>query len=234
MLSIRRHGRHRSGSLLAVGVFAVLLQGAGCASSGDVAAQAPAPAAATASADARFLEAAERSSAWAVRMSNLVIANGARYEVKAAAKSIRARENVNLSMLAKERARLKMPAGVSDYRSDAHMAADVERLAAASGQEADDLYIQHMLEQRRDIISVAIAARPELASPSLVVFAGSTPPEREKDSADLRRVQFATSSVPEKSRAQLGIPAGAATGVQTGVQTSQPTPHSSRTAAVPR
>ena len=233
MLSTRRHGRHLSGSLPAVGLIAVLLQGAGCASSGGVAAQAPVPAAATVSADARFLESAERSSAWAVRMSNLVIANGARYEVKAAAKSIRARENVNLSMLAKERARLKMPAGVSDYRTDARMAADVERLAAASGKEADDLYIQNMLEQRRDIISAAILARPDLASASLEVYAGSMPSEREKDSADLRRVQFATSAVPEKSRAQLGIPAGAATGVQTGVQTSQPTPHTSRTASVP-
>lgn len=214
MLGTQPIVRHLPKSFVAAALIAGLMQIGACAS-GDGASRTAAalgqPVSAAETDDASFIAAAERSSAWGIHMSELEIANGARAEVKATAKTIRDREAANLALLARERVRLGLPAGVSDHHADPHMDLDEQRLSATKGEEADSLYLQHMLEQRGDIIAVARIFTPKLTSRSLVAFAQALPDERYKDLADLRRVEFAARPVPANSRAQLGIKTGPAT-----------------------
>ncbi len=200
-------------SVLGAASIGGLVLSGGCSSGGMTKYQTTyAPTApALASADAGFLEAAERSSGWAVHMSDLVIANGSRAEVKAAATTIRQRETANLAMLAKARTSLGMPAQASDHHTDSHMAMDEERLAAATGDDADMLYVQHMMEQRREMITLANFAAPQLRHPRLMALARALPDERNLELAELRRVQHAAKPVPTNSRAALGIKSGPTT-----------------------
>jgi uncharacterized protein (DUF305 family) len=205
--------RHLSVSLLGLTLIGGLLQSAGCASGIDSsrpAATGRQPVAVAESADARFIAAAERSSAWAIHMSELVIANGEIKDVRATAQKIKDRETVNLQLLAKERARLGLPAAVSDHHADPHMDQDETRLAALKGEDADMLYAEHMLEQRRDIIALANFARPELSSAALAQYAQSLPQERYKDVGELINARSHAHPVPANSRAALGIKTGPA------------------------
>lgn len=214
MSTTHRIVRHLSASFFALTLIGGLLQSAGCASRGGSnkpAAATARPAAVAESADARFIAAAERSSAWAIHMSELVIANGEIKDVRAVAQKIKDREAVNLQLLAKERARLGLPAGVSDHHADPHMDQDEARLAAARGEEADMLYAEHMIEQRRDIIALANSARHELSSNALAQYAQSLPQERYKDVGELVSARNHAHEVPANSRAALGIKTGPST-----------------------
>ena len=214
MSTAPRTVHHLSVSLLGLTLIGGLLQIAGCASGTSAAkpvAASARPAAVAESADARFIAAAERSSAWAVHMSELVIANGEIKDVRAVAQKIKDRETVNLQLLAKERARLGLPPGVSDHHADPHMDQDEARLAAVKGEDADMLYADHMLEQRRDIIALANYARPELSSAGLAQYAQSLPQERYTDVGELIKARSHAHAVPANSRAALGIKTGPAT-----------------------
>lgn len=198
--------RPASITLLTAAALAIVQQ-AGCASSGGGSAAAKpgatvSPAqAVNASADARFVDVSIASARWAVHMSDLVIANGERKEVKAVAMKIKQREAANLELLLAERRRLDVAAPMPDHHADAHMDADETRLANAKGDEADALYIEHMMQQRGDLIKLAEYAQSDLASPALAYFAKSVPEQRYKDLRELQGIQMAALSVPANARA---------------------------------
>lgn len=199
-----RLARHFSVSMLSLTAIGALLNVAGCApshsSSKPVAAiQQPTPVAA--STDARFIAAAERSSGWAIHMSDFVIANGSRPDVKALATAIKTREAVNLALLSKERTKLQLGTQVTDHHDDAHMHADEERLKISAGKDADEFYVRHMIEQRRGVIELVEVIKPDLKSLSLVFFAQSTSEERAKEVSDLRQVESVVLTVPMNARA---------------------------------
>jgi|GEM_PF-5268340 len=196
--------------LLTAAAAACLLAAAGCSSS-----QSSRPAARAGMAgvnvhedDVRFLEEAERSSTWALHMAELHASRGGSARIAKVAADIAQREREHLKRLAKERAALGLPKGPADHHANEHMREDERLLASAEPQQADWLYVEHMLQQRLDIISLANFVKGSLGDPRLREYASALPEERYRDVKQLRAVRFAGRAVPEGSRADLGLSEG--------------------------
>lgn len=208
-------GRTRRFSLATLRIAAVAtVPLAGCASQGSsVSAPPPAKAAAAPgqpatqlTADARFTHSAMSSAEWAIHMSDLVIKRTSRKDVRAIAHRIKTREEANLQLLANERTRLGLSSGPApDHHADAHLHMDESRLSVAKGDEADSIYIEHMIDQRRDVIAMANTTDDYLTSPTLAYLADQISEERQKDISELSALQSVARSVPSDSRAQRGI-----------------------------
>ena len=203
--------RHLATTLLRASLAAALLQTIGCTpGTGSTLPVAPVrPVGASVSVDAGFVRAAERSSAFAIRMAELQIANGAREDIKAAAQAIKGREAANLTLLAQERAGLGLSAA-SGFQDDPHMVFDTGRMAALQGEDADTFYVEHMLEQRRGMIDATILSQRDLRTGTLAVFARGLPGELDRDVAELKGVQHAAQVMPSNSRGNKGTKGGLA------------------------
>lgn len=197
-------------TLLGASLATALLHSIGCTPSSGSAfpATAARPADPAATVDAGFVQAAERSSDFAVRMSDLQITNGARDDIKAAAQAIRSREAANLTLLAKERARLGLPAISSGHTDDPHLAFDTDKLATMTGEAADTFYVEHMIEQRRSMIDATILTQRELPIGALAVFARGLTGELGRDIVELKGVQHAAQVMPTNSRGNKGTKGG--------------------------
>lgn len=160
------------------------------------------------SADIKHLEEVERSSAWTVHMSDLALQRCTIKEVQETAQRIKERENSNITMFGKVRERMGLPLTPADHHADPRMESDEQLLSAASAEKAGELYIDRMIQERQTLIAFARNAGGGVTNPTLRAYLQSLSADSWKDISLLRDTRNRARTVPENSKAQLGMTSG--------------------------
>lgn len=201
--------------LPALGVSILLSALAGCESGGSTRSYSPSSPAANNSAavteqaagihsdafDAEFITRMMRSAELSMLMAELQLSNGQRPAVHELAEKIKRRESVDVAFLQAERARLGVAQQSSDLTNDPQANDLRRRMQAATPEEADTLFIQHMIRHRLETAKYAESCQQHLLSPNLNYYCRAVVEDSGASLRELRSVQTSEQPIPVNARA---------------------------------
>lgn len=208
-------GHARLGLVLACGLSAGLFSGCESGGSGRVSNESKptvstSPSAPTTAAvprvglnDAEFLDGMSRFAELSTQLAELELSNGKRPEVQELAEKIKRRESVDIAFLSAERARLGMGSRGQDLTNDPRSIDLRRRMQAATPEEADTIFVQHMIKHRLETAKYAESCLSYLNSPNLSYYCRSVSEDSGASLRELRSVQTAEHPIPVNARAGL-------------------------------
>jgi uncharacterized protein (DUF305 family) len=138
-----------------------------------------------------------------IQLSELELSNGQRPAVQELAEKIKRRESVDLAFLQAERARLGVNSKQKDLANDPQALDIRRRMQAATAQEADTFFVEHMIKHRLEVSKFAESRAANLHSANLSYYCRAVSEDSGAVLRELRSVQTVEQSVPVNARAGL-------------------------------
>lgn len=135
------------------------------------------------------------------QLADFVLSGGLRPAVQELAEKIKRRESVDVAFLQAERARLGITEAPRSLENDPHAVDDRRRMQAASPEEADAFFVEHMIKHRLEIAKFAEAHAASLSSPNLSYYCRTVAEDAGRELRELRSVQSAERTIPANARA---------------------------------
>ncbi len=151
--------------------------------------------------DAEFIDGMIYYSQLNQQLADLELSGGLRPAVQELAEKIKRRESVDIAFLQAERTRLGITRAPRALENDPHAVDDRRRMQAASPEEADAFYVEHMIKHRLEIAKFAEAHAAGLSSPNLSYFCRTVSEDAGRELRELRSVQSAERTIPANARA---------------------------------